>query len=317
MKGHSQGEYVFDYAWANAYARAGGDYYPKLQTAVPFTPVTGARILVKPGTDAPQARLLLASAAAQLAQENKASSWHGTFVSETEWNELGGHGFLQRTGTQYHWFNDGYDIFDTFLSALASRKRKAIRKEREQARASGLEFRYLTGTAITEAEWDAFFAFYMDTGNRKWGTPYLNRKCFSLLGQNMRDRLLLVMAYRGNTPVAGALNVIGHDTLYGRYWGCVEHHPFLHFEVCYYQAIDFAIANKLRVVEAGAQGEHKLARGYRPVTTYSLHYIRDRGFADAVARYLEQEREAVAQEQTFLEEMMPFRRDACLTETGG
>ncbi|WP_127077289.1 GNAT family N-acetyltransferase [Rhodomicrobium lacus] len=307
-KSHSYGEFVFDYPFAEAYERAGGRYYPKLQTAVPFTPVTGRRLLVRPGVDAEQARALLSSAAVELVKASDASSWHVTFASRDEWASLGGFGLLQRTDTQYHWHNRDYTSFDDFLASLASRKRKAVRKEREQARASGIAFEWLTGSAIKEAHWDAFFAFYMDTGSRKWGRPYLTRAFFSLIGEAMADRILLVMAMRHGEPIAGALNFIGGDTLYGRYWGCLESHTFLHFEACYYQAIDFAIARKLAHVEAGAQGEHKLARGYAPETTYSLHYFASPGLARAAKRFLEQEREAVAQEQEALSEALPYRR---------
>jgi predicted N-acyltransferase len=308
MKSHSYGEYVFDHAWARAYERAGGRYYPKLQTAIPFTPVTGPRMLVQPGFPAAEARALLADAAAQSARRLGASSWHMTFATKEEWDSLGELGLLQRTDTQYHWHNQGYNSFDDFLAALASRKRKAIRKEREQARASGIEIEWLTGSDIGEAHWDAFFAFYLDTGSRKWGTPYLNRAFFSLIGERMADRILLIMAKRNGAYVAGALNLIGGDTLYGRYWGCLETHNFLHFEACYYQAIDYAIANKLAHVEAGAQGEHKLARGYAPETTYSLHYFADPGLASAVGNYLEQEREAVEREAQALAEALPYKK---------
>ncbi len=308
MKSHSYGEYVFDHAWARAYERAGGRYYPKLQTAIPFTPVTGPRMLVQPGFPAAEARALLADAAAQSARRLGASSWHMTFATKEEWDSLGELGLLQRTDTQYHWHNQGYNNFDDFLAALASRKRKAIRKEREQARASGIEIEWLTGSDIGEAHWDAFFAFYLDTGSRKWGTPYLNRAFFSLIGERMADRILLVMAKRNGAYVAGALNLIGGDTLYGRYWGCLETHNFLHFEACYYQAIDYAIANKLAHVEAGAQGEHKLARGYAPETTYSLHYFADPGLASAVGNYLEQERVAVEREAQALAEALPYKK---------
>jgi predicted N-acyltransferase len=296
MKSHSYGEYVFDHAWARAYERAGGRYYPKLQTAIPFTPVTGPRMLVQPGFPAAEARALLADAAAQSARRLGASSWHMTFATKEEWDSLGELGLLQRTDTQYHWHNQGYNNFDDFLAALASRKRKAIRKEREQARASGIEIEWLTGSDIGEAHWDAFFAFYLD------------RAFFSLIGERMADRILLVMAKRNGAYVAGALNLIGGDTLYGRYWGCLETHNFLHFEACYYQAIDYAIANKLAHVEAGAQGEHKLARGYAPETTYSLHYFADPGLASAVGNYLEQERVAVEREAQALAEALPYKK---------
>jgi predicted N-acyltransferase len=314
MKSHSYGEFVFDYPFAEAYERAGGRYYPKLQTAVPFTPVTGRRFLVRPDVDAAQARALLSAAAVELVKANDASSWHVTFATKDEWAALGGLGLLQRTDTQYHWHNRDYASFDDFLASLASRKRKAVRKEREKARASGIAFEWLTGSAIKEAHWDAFFAFYMDTGNRKWGRPYLTRAFFSLISEAMADRILLVMAMRDGEPIAGALNFIGGDTLYGRYWGCLENQAFLHFEACYYQAIDFAIAHKLAHVEAGAQGEHKLARGYEPVPTFSAHYIADKGFRGAIADFLERERQAVAQDQEALAAALPFRRDCGTVE---
>jgi predicted N-acyltransferase len=308
LKSHSSGEYVFDHAWAQAYERAGGRYYPKLQSAVPFTPVTGPRILVRPGFPEDEARAYLAQAAIQTAKQYRASSWHVTFARQEEWEALGKLGLLQRTDTQYHWHNRGYENFDAFLAALASRKRKTIRKEREQARASGVTIDWLTGSDIKEEHWDAFFAFYMDTGSRKWGTPYLNRAFFSLVGERMANRILLVMAKREGFYIGGALNFIGGDTLYGRYWGCLETHNFLHFEACYYQAIDYAIANKLAHVEAGAQGDHKLARGYEPETTYSLHYFADPGLASAVASYLRQERKAVEREQEVMSEVLPYKR---------
>ncbi len=308
LKSHSHGEYVFDHSWANAYDRAGALYYPKLQTAVPFTPVPGRRILVRPGFPEEEARAALAFAAAETAKQYRASSWHVTFAAKEEWEALGKLGLLQRTDTQYHWHNRGYESFGDFLTALASRKRKTVRKEREQARASGVTLEWLTGSDIKEAHWDAFFAFYMDTGSRKWGTPYLNRTFFSLIGERMADRILLVMGKRDGAYVAGALNFIGGDTLYGRYWGCLETHNFLHFEACYYQAIDYAIENKLAHVEAGAQGEHKLARGYAPETTYSLHYFADPGLASAVASYLRQERKAIEQEQEVMSEALPYKK---------
>mgnify|MGYP005816666623 CR=1 FL=1 len=309
LKSHSYGEYVFDHSWAHAYERAGGRYYPKLQTAVPFTPVSGRRILLREGVADEDAIPVLASAAVDLARRSRASSWHVTFATKEEWEALGKLGFLRRTDTQYHWHNNDYTTFDDFLAALTSRKRKTIRKEREQARVADIDIEWVTGSDITEAHWDAFFAFYMDTGSRKWGAPYLNRLFFSLIGQRMADRALLVMAKRNGSYVAGALNFIGGDTLYGRYWGCLESHAFLHFEVCYYQAIEYAIAHKLAHVEAGAQGEHKLTRGYAPQTTYSLHYFADRGLAAAIEQYLGNERSAVAREQALLAEALPYKRD--------
>ena len=308
LKSHSYGEYVFDHAWAQAYELAGGRYYPKLQSAVPFTPVAGNRFLVRPGFPESDARAYLAAAAIETAKQRRASSWHATFALKEEWEALGQAGMLQRTDTQYHWHNRGYENFDGFLTALSSRKRKTVRKEREQARASGVGIEWLTGPDIEPAHWDAFFAFYMDTGSRKWGTPYLNREFFRLIGKRMADRILLVMGKRDGAYVAGALNFIGGDTLYGRYWGCLETHNFLHFEACYYQAIEYAIANRIAHVEAGAQGEHKLARGYSPETTYSLHYFADPGLASAVADYLRHERQAVAREQEIMSEALPYKR---------
>jgi len=308
LKGHSRGEYVFDQGWADAYERAGGSYYPKLQVSVPFTPATGRRLLVRPGPRAAQAREALIGGLRALRQQAGASSVHLTFLPRTEWDLLGQHGFLQRTDQQFHWIDEGYGSFDGFLEALASRKRKAIKRERRDALAGGITVEYVTGAAITEAHWDAFFAFYMDTGSRKWGRPYLTRTFFSLIGERMADRVLLVMAKREGRYVAGAINFIGAHTLYGRNWGCIEEHPFLHFEVCYYQAIDFALSRGLKRVEAGAQGEHKLARGYRPVTTYSAHDLADPGLRRAVADYLARERAYVEEAQRELTEQAPFRK---------
>jgi predicted N-acyltransferase len=308
VKLHSAGEYVFDHSWAAAYEQAGGHYYPKLQIAVPFTPVPGPRLLVRPDVDQDFYRQVLGAAAAELAQRIGASSVHATFLSEGDWQALGAQGYLKRTDRQFHWANRGYATFDDFLADLTSRKRKTIRKERRDALADGIDIEHLAGSDIKERHWDAFFDFYMDTGSRKWGRPYLNRQFFAQLGEAMPERCLLVMAKRGARYVAGALNLIGGDCLYGRYWGSVEHHPCLHFEVCYYQAIDYAIAHGLGRVEAGAQGEHKLARGYLPTTTYSAHYIADPGFRRAVAHYLEQERAEVAETVAVLTEYGPYRR---------
>jgi predicted N-acyltransferase len=302
-KSHSQGEYVFDHAWADAYMRAGGHYYPKLQIAVPFTPVPGPRLLVR---DEKAAAHLIAALEAVTVQ-NDLSSAHASFVAADQVRLFEAAGWLIRTDSQFHWQNAGYAAFDDFLAALASRKRKAIRRERHEA-VRGLEIRHLTGNDFTEQAWDAFWTFYQDTGLRKWGRPYLTRAFFSLLGERMGDRTLLIMAYRGGRPIAGALNLIGDDTLYGRYWGAVEEVPFLHFELCYYQAIDAAIARGLKTVEAGAQGSHKLARGYVPVPTYSAHFIPDPGFRAAIADFLGRERAAVEREIEFLGEMAPFRR---------
>jgi len=309
LKAHSQGEYVFDHGWAEAYMRAGGRYYPKLQASVPFTPVTGPRLLVRAGPAPAERQAILLEAGQTLTEEHGVSSLHITFMTRQEWELAGALGYLQRTDQQFHWLNRGYATFDDFLAALSSRKRKTIRKERRAALEDGIAIEWVTGRDLTEAHWDAFFDFYMDTGSRKWGSPYLNRECFSLLGQTMADELLLVLAKRDGRYIAGALNVIGADTLYGRYWGATETHNFLHFEVCYYQAIDYAIQHRLARVEAGAQGGHKLARGYLPTETYSAHYIADPGLARAVADYLMRERRAVAHETALLTEESPYRRD--------
>ncbi len=308
LKTHSQGEYVFDHGWADAYQRAGGRYYPKLQIAVPFTPVPGRRFLVPPGPDHDTHERLLAAAAIEVTKRQRLSSLHATFVSEGEWQRLGTAGLLQRTDQQYHWLNRSYATFADFLASLSSRKRKTMRKERETALAEGLVIRHLTGRDITEGHWDAFFEFYMDTGSRKWGRPYLNRRFFSLLGEAMADRCLLILVENAGRTIAGALNMIGGDCLYGRYWGAVEHHPCLHFEVCYYQAIEYAIDHKLPRVEAGAQGDHKLARGYIPVPTYSLHWITDPQFRGAVDRYLREERAHMAEQREMLAEYAPYRK---------
>lgn len=306
-KSHSQGEYIFDFNWADAWQRAGGRYYPKLQIAVPFTPATGRRFLTRPGDEAEGTAALL-QAALRLAEENRLSSLHVTFCTEAEAERGAAMGLLRRTTQQFHWENHGYASYEDFLGQLASRKRKALRKERAQAQAFGGTIRALTGDAIEPAHWDAFWIFYQDTGSRKWGTPYLMRKAFDAFHETMRDDMLLVLAERDGKPVAGALNFIGRETLYGRYWGCIEDHPFLHFELCYHQAIDWAIAQGMKRVEAGAQGEHKLARGYLPVPVHSLHWIADPGFSDAVARYLAAERSAVGEEIEVLTAYGPFRR---------
>jgi len=302
-KSHSQGEYVFDHAWADAWERAGGSYYPKLQVAVPFSPVPGPRLLLR---DPAQAPALIAAIEA-VTDQHQLSSAHATFVSPDQLPAFEAAGWLLREGTQFHWQNDGYARFDDFLDALASRKRKAIRKERAAA-VEGLTIRHVTGADISEADWDAFWRFYQDTGARKWGQPYLTRRFFTLLGETMADKVLLIFAERDGRPIAGALNLIGEETLYGRYWGCTEEVPFLHFELCYYQAIDAAIARGLRTVEAGAQGEHKLARGYVPVPTWSAHYIPDRNFRRAIADFLARERESVEADHEYLGELTPFRR---------
>lgn len=308
LKAHSFGEYVFDHGWAGAYERAGGQYYPKLQASVPFTPVTGRRLLVAPGANAAAVERALLDAGIELVRLTGASSLHITFLTEGEWQRHGSPRLLQRTDQQFHWENAGYACFENFMNALASRKRKALRKERREALAAGLTIERVRGGEVTEAHWDAFFAFYQDTGSRKWGSPYLNRRFFSLIGEVLRDDILLIFATRGGRPIAGALNLIGGNTLYGRYWGAVEHHPFLHFELCYYQAIEFAIDHGLARVEAGAQGEHKLARGYLPATTYSLHYLADGGLRRAVAKFLAQEREAVEDEAQMLATLAPFKK---------
>lgn len=310
LKTHSRGEYVFDYGWAHAFERAGGRYYPKLQVAVPFTPVPGPRLLAGAGPEAPARRALLGEALKALADTARASSVHVTFASEADCAALATEGWLERHDNQFHWENEGYETFDDFLAALASRKRKQLRRERRDALSNGISVEWVTGSEITEAHWDDFFAFYMDTGARKWGMPYLNREFFSLLGERMAGRVALVFAVRGGRRIAGALNLVGSDTLYGRYWGCLEEHPFLHFEICYYQAIDYALAHGLSRVEAGAQGQHKLARGYVPKTTRSAHFIMHPGLRDAVARFLEQERTAVEEEQELLSAFAPFRKGA-------
>ncbi len=308
LKNHSQGEYVFDHAWADALERAGGDYYPKLQASVPFTPATGRRMLIAPGADESAMRAALLTTGANALKELQASSLHITFLTEAEWRAAGEAGYLLRTDQQFHWENRGYTNFDQFLGELNSSKRKNLRKEREAVRAEGVEFDWLTGSDLNEAVWDIFFEFYMDTGGRKWGHPYLTREFFSRVGTSMADQILLVMAKRNGRYIAGALNFFGDGVLYGRNWGCSEFVPFLHFETCYYQAIEFAIARGLRKVEAGAQGEHKLLRGYLPTPTYSAHYIAHPGLRRAVDDYLTREREAVAEHIEELAEHGPFRK---------
>ena len=302
-KSHSQGEYVFDHGWADAWERAGGQYYPKLQIAAPFSPVPGPRLLLRDPALAPA----LIAALEAVTDQSGLSSAHATFITPDEVEVFEAAGWLIRQGTQFHWTNDGYATFDDFLAVLASRKRKAIRKERAAA-VEGLTIRHLTGAEITAAHRDAFWVFYQDTGSRKWGQPYLTRSFFQRIGETMADRVLLILAERDGVPIAGALNLIGADTLYGRYWGATEEVPFLHFELCYYQAIDAAIARGLKTVEAGAQGEHKLARGYAPVATWSAHYIPDPSFRRAIADFLAREREAVASDREYLGELTPFRR---------
>ncbi len=304
LKSHSYGEYVFDHAWAEALERAGGDYYPKLQCAVPFTPVTGRRLL----TANDDARDGLLRTAAGAVKQIGASSLHITFLTREEWQAAGDAGYLLRTGQQFHWENRGYKSFDEFLGELSSAKRKTLRKERASVREAGVTFEWLIGDEITEAHWDQFFEFYMDTGGRKWGTPYLTREFFSRLGQGLSKQILLVMARLDGRTIAGALNLFGEGVLFGRNWGAVEYVPFLHFETCYYQAIDFAIARGLKRVEAGAQGEHKLLRGYLPVETYSAHVIAHKGLARAVDDFLEAERAAVTENISELAQHAPFRK---------
>ncbi|MCK5425099.1 MAG: N-acetyltransferase [Emcibacter sp.] len=309
LKSHSHGEYIFDHQWANAYHNAGGSYYPKLQSSIPFTPVTGRRIMVLQGEDAEIIQEHLLQAAVSLAEKLALSSLHVTFAEKPEWEFMAGRGFLKRIDQQFHWLNDGYSTFDDFLSALSSRKRKNIRKERKLAVADDIEIEILSGKDITEDHWDHYFAFYMDTGHRKWGQPYLNRLFFSLLNEKMSEQIVLFMCKRNNKYIAGALNLLSDDTLYGRYWGALENHRYLHFEVCYYQAIEYAIHHGLKKVEAGAQGEHKLARGYLPTSTYSAHWINNPSFRNAIADYLVHERDAILQDQEFLASLAPFKKD--------
>ncbi len=307
LKDNSFGEYVFDHAWAEAFQRAGGQYYPKLQAAVPFTPVTGPRLLCRPGRDRDFIDNALLGAASRLAEDFKASSLHITFPTQEEWQRLGKSGFLLRMDQQFHWHNDGYENFNEFLDCLSSRKRKAIRRERRAVVESGLAIERRTGSEICAQDWDAFFAFYLDTGQRKWGRPYLNRAFFEQIAETMADQVMLAMCRRDGRPIAGALNIIGQDTLFGRYWGCLEDHRFLHFELCYYQAMDFAIERGLARVEAGAQGMHKLSRGYLPTPTYSAHWIMDPGLSDAVAQFLDQEKRMVEADLDALGGHSPFK----------
>jgi predicted N-acyltransferase len=307
LKSHSQGEYIFDHSWADAYERAGGRYYPKLLAAAPFSPVTGPRLLVREDVPRDAGRRMLLSGAISLCDRLNVSTFGVNFPTEDEWRFMGAEGMLLRQNQQYHWLNAGYASFDEFLGALSSGRRKTIRRERRDA-AAGLEILALTGADLTEEHWDAFFAFYMDTGARKWGHPYLNRRFFSLLGERMADRVLLILARRGGRWIAGALNLIGGDCLFGRNWGCLENVPFLHFELCYYQAIEWAIDHGLARVEAGAQGQHKIARGYLPTAVYSAHFIADPALSHAVGRFLEEERRHVQGEMDWLaEEYSPFK----------
>ncbi len=307
-KTHSQGEYIFDHSWADAYMRAGGDYYPKLLCAVPFTPVTGRRRLVRAGEpDAEGLQNALLGGAIEIARQNNLSSLHLNFVTAEESAAMGEAGLLQRTDQQFHFVNKGYDSFDAFLAELSSSKRKNLKKERRRA-VEGLDIQWLTGDALRDEHWDIFFEFYMDTGSRKWGSPYLNRDTFTRLHERMADDILLILAYEDGVAIAGALNFIGSETLYGRYWGRLYEHPFLHFELCYYQAMDFAIEKGLKRVEAGAQGGHKLARGYGPVTTHSTHWVAHEGLRHALEDYLERERDAVSREMDYLNDRTPFRK---------
>ncbi|ARM88295.1 N-acetyltransferase family protein [Rhizobium sp. CIAT894] len=308
LKNHSQGEYVFDHGWADAFERAGGRYYPKLQCSIPFTPATGPRLLVTAGLQRLPIQSAIAESLKEVVRRLGISSAHITFVPDDEIGVFEMDGYLHRTDQQFHFINDGYANHDEFLETLASRKRKALRKERRAALENGISIDWLTGSDLTERIWDQFFKFYMDTGGRKWGRPYLTRKFYSLIGERMADDILLVMAKRDGRYIAGAINFIGGDTLYGRHWGCIEDHPFLHFEVCYHQAIDFALAKGLKRVEAGAQGEHKLARGYLPVTTHSAHYVAHAGLRRAIGDYLARERADVEQMSEVLTEHSPFRK---------
>lgn len=308
LKSHSQGEYVFDYSWADALERAGGRYYPKLQVAVPFTPATGRRLLTRVAPEVPELENYLLGGVMKMAENLNVSSVHITFADKAQWERMGELGFLQRTHKQFHWRNEGYRTFDDFLAALSAKKRKNIRRERRDAVPDGMEIEWVTGADIAERHWDAFYRFYMDTGSRKWGRPYLTREFFSLIGETMPDHILLVLCKRKGRYVAGAINFIGGDCLFGRNWGCIEDHRFLHFEVCYYQAIEFAIRHGLGRVEAGAQGPHKLARGYLPTHTYSAHWIVNASFRDAVEHFLEQERDYVDEEIDYIAEHSPFRK---------
>lgn len=307
LKSHSQGEYVFDHAWADALERAGGQYYPKLQSAIPFTPVTAPKVLMRKGGNKTAIQAAMASGLRQLCDRYPISSAHLTFLPEGQKKAFKEQGFLIRQDRQFQWINEDYSSFEEFLAQLSSRKRKNIRKERKTAQSHGLTIRHKSGSDITETDWDAFFDFYMDTGARKWGRPYLNRTFFSIIGERMANQILLILAYDEDIPVAGALNFIGGDTLYGRYWGCKGSYPCLHFELCYHQAIEWAIDHGLMCVEAGAQGEHKLARGYVPHFTWSAHWIAHPGFREAIADYLEGERSAVQQEHDLLSNLSPFR----------
>ena len=309
LKSHSQGEYVFDHGWADAYERAGGRYYPKLISAVPFTPVTGPRLLVRPDVATGEVEASLCAGMIELAERYKFSSIHVTFLAEHNKASLEGAGFFVRHSHQYHWMNRGYESFDDFLASLTSRRRKTIRKERERIANAGITFEAYTGSALTSRHWDTFYDFYTDTYDRKWGFPYLNREFFELANDTMAERIVLITAYEDGRPIAGAFNLLSSDAIYGRNWGCNQRYKFLHFEACYYQAIDFAIAHRLDRVEAGTQGPHKIQRGYEPVQTYSAHWIRDSGFRDAVENFLEREKKMEAQEMEYLTDHTPFRNE--------
>jgi predicted N-acyltransferase len=309
VKGHSYGEYVFDWSWASAYRRAGVEYYPKLQSCVPFSPVPGRRLLVKPGEDYDKLSHTLVAAMLELGRQSKMSGVHVTFCSEDEWNMCGESGMMQRTGVQYHWRNAGYETYDDFLGALLGRKRKQIKRERREAQSCGVELRVLRGGDIEPAYWDAFHEFYLHTIDRKWSSAYLTRDFFTRIGETMADRVVLMMAFEGGKPVAGALHMIGSEALYGRYWGCNKRFRFLHFELCYNRAVELAIELGLKRVEAGAQGQHKIQRGYVPVPTYSVHWLRHPEFRRAVGGFLEREREAMAEERAILMEQSPYSAD--------
>jgi predicted N-acyltransferase len=311
LKTHSQGEYIFDHMWADAFERAGGSYYPKLLSAVPFTPATGARLLTSAADDAGETRQAkaLLRGAEQMLKANNLSSLHLNFVPEASWKMLGGENYLLRKDQQFHWLNDGFESFDAFLDALSSRKRKNLKKERARAIENGIAIEWFSGDDICPTHWDAFFEFYIDTGMRKWGRPYLTRKFFDLIHESMRQDILLILAKRNGRYIAGALNFIGSTTLYGRNWGCIEDHPFLHFELCYYQAVEFAISRGLHRVEAGAQGAHKIARGYLPCPTYSAHYVTHDGFREALAQYLSNERAHVDNDIEILNQYTPFKKE--------
>jgi len=307
LKSHSRGEYVFDYNWADAFERAGGHYYPKLLISIPFTPAMGRRLLSRDVRNCREIEHYLLAGCMQVAEKLEVSSLHITFALQEQWQRMGELGLLQRTHKQFHWQNRGYQTFDEFLTDLSAKKRKNIKRERRGAVENDIQIECLTGSDIKEEHWDAFYNFYIDTGNRKWGTPYLTRQFFSLIGQNMADNILLIMCKRSGFYIAGAINFIGSECLFGRNWGCIEDHRFLHFEVCYYQAIEFAIRNGLQRVEAGAQGPHKLARGYMPSHTYSAHWIANQSFRHAVGEFLEEERRYVDEEIEYIEQRSPFR----------